>query len=246
MTVGSMILEPTSRGTAPTIASAAFEALKSHGDCRLLIQMADNYIDDADSLGATVEYAFTLTDPFILFGIEPTDPETGYGYIECGRKRGNHLAVSFFKEKSDRKTAQQFLKTKNYFWNGDMFLLGAEEYLQALEEHEPKVFRCCQSAFGASTKDLDFVRVALELFENVPLISIDHAFIDKTKNTVEVPFKANWLDLGSWDSLAKILQKDGSDNTIQGDSVLLNSSNTFIRAESRLVTGIDLNKLAIV
>lgn len=245
-TVGSIILEPTSRGTAPAIALAAFEALKSHGECRLLIQTADHYIDDADSLGATVEYALTLPDPFILFGVEPTGPETGYGYIECGRKRGNHLAVSSFKEKPDRKTAQQFLKTKNYLWNSGMFLLNAEAYLQALEEHEPTVFQYCQSAFEASTKDLDFLRVALEWFENVPPISIDHAVIEKTKNTVVVPFKGDWLDLGSWDSLAKILEKDISDNAIQGDGVLLDSSNTFIRAESRLVTGIGLNNLAIV
>ena len=244
--VGSILLESTARNTAPAIALAAFEAIANHEDPKLLVQTADHYIQDLDAFSDVVMKAFASDAPFVLFGVRPTRPETGYGYIECGNPEGNAFLVSSFKEKPDLNTAQQYLNKGNYLWNSGMFMLDAQSYLEALKHLEPDIFHCCHQAFDQASNDLDFKRVDSDAFSASPSVSIDYALMERIEDLHVFPYQGDWSDVGAWDSVAALASKDVSGNVIQGDGVLLESRNTLLRAESRLVTGIGLENLVLI
>ncbi len=146
-TVDTILLEPSARNTAPAIALAAFEAVQRHENPKLLIQTADHHIENLDVFSETVKTAFHSEAPFILFGVDPSRPETGYGYIELGdmQSDGTHLVRSF-KEKPDVETAMQYVNSGEYLWNSGMFMLDARAYLDALEAFEPEMYAHCQTA----------------------------------------------------------------------------------------------------
>ena len=244
--VGSILLEPVARNTAPAIALAAFEALANHQSPKLLVQTADHYIRDLEAFRRVVREAFESEAPFVLFGVKPTRPETGYGYIECGAADSSTLLVKSFKEKPDFTTAQSYLEAGNYLWNSGMFVLHAEAYLKALQQLEPAIFEACQSAYENASSDLDFKRVDGAAFSDSPSVSIDYAVMERIENLHVLLYQGDWSDVGAWDSVASLAGRDAKGNTIQGDGALLDSQNTFIRAESRLVTGIGLENLMII
>ena len=244
--VGSILLEPVARNTAPAIALAAFEALENHESPKLLVQTADHYIRDLEAFGSVVTEAFESEAPFVLFGVKPTRPETGYGYIECGEVRGNQFLVSSFREKPNVTSAESFLKAGNFLWNSGMFMLDANAYLEALQTFEPEIYEACRQSFDGATSDLDFKRVDEKAFAQSPSISIDYAVMERVQDLRAIPYHGDWSDVGAWDSVAELATKDSSGNAIQGDGVLIESENTFIRSESRLVTGIGLNDLVVV
>jgi len=244
--VGSILLEPIARNTAPAIALAAFEALESHQSPKLLVQTADHYIQDLETFGSVVHKAFESEAPFVLFGVKPTHPETGYGYIECGAAEGSAFLVKSFKEKPDRATAETYLDAGNYLWNSGMFVLDAAAYLEALQKFRPEIFDACQRAYNHASIDLDFKRVDSSAFLESPSISIDYALMERLENLYVLPYQGDWSDVGAWDAVASLANQDTEGNAIQGDGVLLDSHNTFIRAESRLVTGIGLENLVII
>ena len=244
--VGSILLEPVSRNTAPAIALAAFEALANHQSSKLLVQTADHYIQDLKAFGSVVREAFGSEAPFVLFGVKPTRPETGYGYIECGAAESSAFLVKSFKEKPDLTTAETYLDAGNYLWNSGMFMLDAEAYLESLQQFEPAMFEACQRAYQNASSDLDFKRVDKDAFERSPSLSIDYAVMERVKNLHVVPYLGDWSDIGAWDAVAMITNQDEAGNAIQGDGMLLESSDTLIRAESRLVIGIGLKNLAVV
>ena len=244
--VDSIILEPIARNTAPAIALAAFEALEIHDNPKLLVQTADHYIQNLSAFGEAVTYAFESAAPFVLFGVQPTHPETGYGYIECGAAQGSAFLVSSFKEKPDLATAESYLNAGNYLWNSGMFMLDAQTYLEALSEFEPEVYDACQKASLNTSSDLDFKRVDRTAFSASPAISVDYAIMERIRNLQVLPYRGDWSDVGAWDSLTSLATKDTHGNAIQGDGLLLDSKNTFIRAESRLVTGIGLENLVVI
>lgn len=244
--VGSILLEPVARNTAPAIALAAFEALETHKYPKLLVQTADHYIQDLEAFGSMVTEAFESVASFVLFGIKPTRPETGYGYIECGFSEGSTFLVSSFKEKPDLATAESYILAGNYLWNSGMFMLDAETYLEALQQFEPAIFDACKRAYENSSSDLDFKRIDSLAFADSPSLSIDYAVMERLENLHVLPYKGDWSDVGTWDSVASLTDRDTAGNAVQGDGVLLNSQNTFVRAESRLVTGIGLENLIII
>ena len=246
VSIGSILLEPSARNTAPAIALAAFEALALHESPHLLVQTADHYIKDLNAFAEVIDQAFQSTAPFVLFGIKPTHPETGYGYIECGEPQGNKLLVSSFKEKPDLETADAYLKSGNYLWNSGMFLLDAQAYLDALKTFEPSMYEACEKAHQNTSSDLDFKRVDSEAFEKSPSLSIDYAVMERIKNLHVIPYLGDWSDVGAWNAVSSLANQDEAGNAIQGDGVLLESSNTLIRAESRLVTGIGLENLVVI
>ena len=182
----------------------------------------------------------------MLFGVKPTHPETGYGYIECGEARGTEFLVSSFKEKPDFETAKAYLKSGNYLWNSGMFMLDAQAYLDALKTFEPSMYEACKKAYQNASSDLDFKRVDSEAFGKSPSLSIDYAVMERIKNLHVIPYLGDWSDVGAWDAVAGLANQDEAGNAIQGDGVLLESSNTLIRAESRLVTGIGLENLVVI
>jgi mannose-1-phosphate guanylyltransferase/mannose-6-phosphate isomerase len=244
--VGSILLEPVARNTAPAIALAAFEALANHQSPKLLVQTADHYIEDLEAFGVVVREAFESEAPFILFGVKPTRPETGYGYIECGSAESSAFIVKSFKEKPDLTAAESYLNAGNYLWNSGMFMLDTEAYLEALQQFEPAIFEACQRAYQNASSDLDFKRVDSATFSDSPSVSIDYAVMERLENLHVLPYQGDWSDVGAWDSVASLADQDAEGNAIQGDGVLLDSQNTFIRAESRLVTGIGLDNLVVI
>lgn len=244
--VGSILLEPVARNTAPAIALAAIEALKNHESPKLLVQTADHYIQDLQAFGSIVSEAFESEAPFILFGVQPTRPETGYGYIECGTIEGSAFLVKSFKEKPDITTAERYLNAGNYLWNSGMFMLDAKTYLETIREFETAMFDACQRAYENASSDLDFKRIDNVAFSNSPSISIDYAVMERIRNLHVLPYRGDWSDVGAWDSVASLTDQDTEGNAIQGDGVLIDSRNTFIRAESRLVTGIGLDNLVVI
>src|SRR5210317_100482 len=196
--VSSILLEPVARNTAPAIALAAFEALANHESPKLLVQTADHYIRDLEAFGSVVRDAFESEAPFVLFGVKPTRPETGYGYIECGTAESSAFLVKSFKEKPDLTTAQTYLDAGNYLWNSGMFMLDAEAYLEALQQFEPAMFEACQRAYQNASCDLDFKRVEGASFSDSPSISIDHAVMERLENLDVFPYQGDWSDVGAW------------------------------------------------
>ena len=244
--IGSIILEPNPRNTAPAIALAAFEALDKYESPKLFVQTADHYIEDVESYRSTARQAFKCEAPFCLLGIQPTYPETGYGYIKCGDIKDSFFLVSSFEEKPDLAAAESFVEAGTYFWNSGMFMLDAENYLEELNRLEPAVFVACQRAYKNASIDLDFKRVDTLSFSQSPSVSVDHAIMERTQNLYVLPYRGDWSDLGAWNSIASLAEQDTEGNVIQGDGVLIESQDTFVRAESRLVTGIGLKNLAVI
>jgi len=244
--VGSILLEPVARNTAPAIALAAFKALANQQSPNLLVQTADHYIQDLEAFGSVVLEAFDSEAPFVLFGVKPTRPETGYGYIQCGKSQGNEFLVSSFKEKRDLETAEAYLKSGKYLWNSGMFVPGAQAYLDALKTFEPIMYEACEKAYQNASCDLDFKRVDSDAFRKSPSLSIDYAVMERIEDLHVILYQGDWSDVGAWDSVGASAPKDASGNAIQGDGVLLESRNTLIRAESRLVTGIGLENLVVI
>ncbi|QYK14263.1 mannose-1-phosphate guanylyltransferase/mannose-6-phosphate isomerase [Shewanella rhizosphaerae] len=245
-----IILEPAGRNTAPAIALAALQALKNGNDPLLLVLAADHVIKDEESFCSSVEQAlpFAQADKLVTFGIVPTVPETGYGYI----KRGNvqvgsaGFSVAQFVEKPNLETAQEYLSSGEYYWNSGMFLFKASAYLAELKTHRPDIFSACEQAMAATQADLDFIRVNKEAFEACPDDSIDYSVMEKTGQGVVVPMNCGWSDVGSWSALWEVSDKDEYGNACRGDVINLNTRNSYVHATEKLVTTIGLNDVVIV
>lgn len=244
-----IILEPKGRNTAPAIALAALEAVKNEEDPLLLVLSADHLITDRDSFSRTIQEAmhFARQGKMVVFGIVPTHPETGFGYIQMGQSLdGKAFGLAGFVEKPDEKTARNYLETGNYLWNSGMFLFTAGAYLSELEKFRPDIFRACVQSVEGAIKDLDFIRVDKESFESCPADSIDYAVMEKTEAGVVVPLKSGWSDIGSWTALAGAMKKDSQGNVFQGDVIALDTKSSLIMAENRLVAALGIEDLVVV
>ena len=246
VSIGTILLEPCARNTAPAICLAAFEALALHDSPKLLVQTADHHIKDLNVFREVIVQALQSVAPFVLFGVKPTHPETGYGYIECGEPQGKEFLVSSFTEKPGLETAKAYLKSGNFFWNSGMFLLDAQLYVDALKKFEPTMYQACRAAFQKASSDLDFKRVDSDEFKKSPSLSIDHAVMERIENLHVIPYLGDWSDVGAWDAVTTLTNQDEAGNVVQGDGLLLESSNTLIRSESRLVAGIGLENLVVI
>lgn len=247
---GNIILEPVGRNTAPAIALAALEAIKEGNDSLLLVLAADHVIENEIAFIEAVKKAIPLANAgkLVTFGIVPTAPETGYGYIKRGEQTAEKdgYSVAEFVEKPNLLKAQRYVQSGCYYWNSGMFLFSAERYLQELELYRPDIYSSCVACVKNSVRDLDFVRISEEQFIACPDDSIDYAVMEKTKHAVVVPMDAGWSDVGSWSSLWDISTKDENGNALRGDIINIDSSNNYIFAESSLVTTIGVENLVIV
>ena len=167
----------------------------------------------------------------MTFGILPTEPHTGYGYIEASAPLGDAYEVSSFKEKPDFDTAVKYVDNGQYYWNSGMFLFKASIYLEELRAHRSDIYAACESAMANMSSDLDFIRIDGEAFAACPADSIDYAVMEKTQHAVVVPMDAGWNDIGSWSSLWGVTEKDDDGNAVFGDVKLLETTNSFVRAE---------------
>ncbi|MCG7531320.1 mannose-1-phosphate guanylyltransferase/mannose-6-phosphate isomerase [Psychrobium sp. MM17-31] len=245
---GQILLEPVGRNTAPAIALAAFNAVNQGQDPLLLVLAADHVIQNTDAFTQAVEQAATLAaqDKLVTFGITPTHPETGYGYIKAGVMESNSAAVEQFVEKPDLATAQDYLQSGNYFWNSGMFMFKANVFLDELKQHRPDIYSACQSAMNNTSSDLDFIRIDKTAFELCPDDSIDYAVMEKTAQAMVVPMNADWSDIGSWSALWDIEEKDDNGNVCHGDVLNVDSRNSYINAQDKLVATVGLDNVVIV
>lgn len=245
----SILLEPIGRNTAPAIALAALNATRNGQDPVLLVLAADHFIEDQSAFQQAVKEAEKLAkqDKLVTFGIVPTQPETGYGYIQRGSALPEQgYQVARFVEKPDSATAQGYLDSGDYYWNSGMFMFKASVYLQALQEFRPDILDACKHAFEAGSQDLDFVRVDAAAFADCPDDSIDYAVMEKTRDAAVIPLDAGWSDIGSWSALWEIGTKDEQGNVCKGDVLNIGSSNSLVYAESKLVATVGVNNLVVV
>ncbi|MCL1124690.1 mannose-1-phosphate guanylyltransferase/mannose-6-phosphate isomerase [Shewanella surugensis] len=254
-----IILEPTSRNTAPAIALGALHALQlatlhpdknTVKDPLLLVLPADHHIQDPKAFCLSIQKASPLAHEgnIVTFGILPTRAETGYGYIKAGAalKKGLGFNVDGFTEKPELSTAEAYLNSKRYYWNSGIFLVKASVYLEELKHHQADMLTACQQAMNNAQTDLDFIRVKPSAFEACPNNSIDYAIMEKTTKAVVMPIHNTWSDIGNWSTLWEIADKDTAGNSLHGDVINLNSHDTFVHAENKLVTIIGLNDLVVV
>ena len=244
-----IILEPEGRNTAPAIALAALQALNEDPGAKILAMPADHLIVDKDSFLKKVALAEILADQDLLvtFGIKPTYPETGYGYIKTGEllSKGSYR-VDKFVEKPDVNTAQQYLNSADYFWNSGIFLFKAQTYLDELNKLHPEIYTHCKDSYAAMALDNSFIRPQKDEFIKCPDESIDYAVMEKTELAAIVPADIGWSDIGSWKSLWQASPKDQSNNVCHGDVITEQSHNCHIHAGHRLVTTVGTQNLVVV
>ena len=247
-TQASILLEPVGRNTAPAIAVAALHALERGDDPVLLVLAADHYMANVEAFHESIESANRLAESgkLVTFGVVPTQPETGYGYIKRGQPVQEGFDVAEFVEKPDLQTAQTYLESGDYFWNSGMFMFKASRYLEELEAFQPEMFKATKAALEGGEKDLDFVRLNSEAFAACPDDSIDYAVMEKTDQAAVVLLDAGWSDIGSWSALWEIGDKDASNNVCHGDVKTIDSRNCFIQAEDRLVATLGLDNMVVV
>ena len=243
-----IVLEPEGRNTAPAVALAAFLALEEDDDAMLLVMPADHVIKDVEAFQTAVSRgtAAANDNKLVTFGILPTRPETGYGYVKATPDGDRPVAVTSFVEKPDLKTAESYLAGGEHFWNSGMFLFRASAYLSALEEFAPDMYSACRDSIEERGDDSDFVRPDRDAFLACPSDSIDYAVMEKTDAAVMVPLDAGWSDVGSWAALHDVRQQDENGNTIDGDVVIHKCKRSFIQAESRLVTVVGLDDVIVI
>ena len=244
--LGSIILEPVGRNTAPAIALAAL-AEKDH-DPLLLVLAADHVITDVEAFTESVKKAMPLAEQgkLVTFGIVPSEPHTGYGYIKAGKESDCGFFVDAFKEKPNQADAESYLEQGGYYWNSGMFLFKASRYLEELKSFRADIYQACTEAMVDIAPDLDFIRIDSEAFATCPDESIDYAVMEKTADAVVVPMDAGWNDIGSWSSLWDVSEKDGEGNTVSGDVILQDTANSYIRADDKLIATLGVHDLVVV
>lgn len=250
-----IFLEPVGRNTAPAIAIAALQALEDHQDALLLVLPADHVVLETRSFVDAVRGAegIARTGKLVTFGVAPTRPETGFGYIKAGENIGasanigtSAYVIEKFIEKPNYETALQYCSDGGYFWNSGVFLFLASSYLRELELHAPDMLRICKQAFVNKRKDLTFYQLDKEIFSTCPSDSVDYAIMEKTSDAAVVPIMDTWYDVGSWKALSEVQKSDDNGNVLLGDVVIENVTNSYIRSHDRLVAAIGVKDHVIV
>jgi len=246
----TFLLEPCGRNTAPAIALAALRVAQAHGpEAKLLVLPADHLIADCAAFASAVAAAGDLADQdyLVTFGIQPTAPETGFGYIEAGQKLGAGRAALRFVEKPDAAKAAEYLAAGNYYWNSGMFCFRAGVLLSVMAFACPDLLKAAQACWSATVQgNPDMVELESASFSAQPDISIDYAVMEKAKNVAVVPCDLGWSDIGSWNALCDMVAPDQDGNRSLGDNVLIDTKNTFVQSEHHLVAAVGVKDLIIV
>jgi len=245
-----IVLEPVGRNTAPAVAIAALAALAgSAGESAMLLVMpADHRLIDTAAFQAAVKVGVASANDghLVTFGVVPTAPEVGYGYIRRGSGRGPAFPIAEFVEKPDASRAVQYVTSGDYLWNSGMFLFSARRYLDELATFNPAMLTACEAAFREAHRDLDFVRLGVESFGACPSDSIDYAVMEKTRSAVVVPLDAGWSDVGSWSALHDSLPADTRGNVVRGDVVTEDTSGCYLYSSDRLIATVGLSDTVVV
>lgn len=247
------LLEPMGRNTAPAVTLAALHVVDKHGpDALLLVLAADHLIQDSVGFRQAVQHAAELAtgNHLVTFGIVPTAPDTGFGYIETGEALGPGRSVCRFVEKPEREKAQEYLDAGNFLWNSGMFCFKAGTLLDAVSVHAPAVdraTRACWSAMsGRNGSGTGMLEIPAESFAEVPDISIDFAVMEHADNVAVIPATIGWSDIGSWRAISELLPPDRDNNRSNGNAMFVDSTNTFVQTEDRLVALVGVDNLLII
>ena len=251
-----LLLEPTGRNTAPALTVAAHAALAKGDDPVLVVMPADQVIQDMAAFHIAVREAVILAGQgkLVTFGIVPTAPETGYGYIKRGAALGKDAyCVDRFVEKPARAVAEEYLARGDYYWNGGIFVVRASVWLTKIEQFRPDIATACELAYAQRNEDNDFLRPGKAEFEGCPADSIDYAVMERlagvdhnTGEVVVVPLDAQWSDLGAWNALWDISPKDANNNVLLGDVVAINTKDTLVLSDRRLIACVGIENAVVV
>jgi len=247
----AIVLEPVGRNTAPAAAIAALLAAEEDENALVLLLPSDHIITDQTAFLSAIQSATAAAQEgyLVTFGIPASTPETGYGYIERGKEIGTApdcYQVAQFVEKPDAETAAKYVAAGTYAWNSGMFLFSAESFLAEMETHAPDVLTLCRASLESQQADMDFIRLGEEAFSKIDGISIDYAVMEKTDKAAVVPAAIGWSDVGSWDALWDVSDKDGGGNVLKGDVVTENVANSYIRTEKQWVAAAGLEDIIVV
>lgn len=245
----TIVLEPCARNTAPAVAAAACLISERSPQALMLVMPADHVIPDPIAFCAAVEGAQALAraGAVVLFGINPTGPNTGYGYIHVGAEIGPSVrAVMAFKEKPDLQTAEEFLRCGEYKWNSGIFLFPAHLVLRELDEFEPELMRRVRRAVAAGGRDLDFFRLDDETFRDCPAMSFDNALVERTRSALVAEGSFGWSDVGAWSSLWALSADDPGSNVEVGDVVSVDARGCYLRSEGPVLAALGIQDLIVV
>ena len=236
-----ILLEPVGRNTAPAIALATrfcLDELGADEDEVLFVTPADHIIRQNELFIQAVRQAEKMAkqENIVTFGIKPDKPEIGYGYIEVGEPCGVGFTVKSFKEKPNQQVAMEYVAAGRYYWNSGMFAVTTRQIMGELRSHQPGIYELAANSYADT----------LAQFENMPSISIDYAVAEKSDKVVTIPLLAYWNDIGSWDAIYDVLDKDQDGNAVKGDCIPIDCTNTLMLGRSRLIAGIDLEDLLVV
>ena len=242
----AVLLEPVGRNTAPALTLAALQALEDGSDPVLVVTSADQTVTDTAAFIQALRGAVAMAaDGAIgVLGITPDRPETGYGYI-----RADGAKVAQFVEKPDAVTAEKYVASGAYYWNAGMFVLKASVWMAALERFRPDIATACRAAWAVRSSDTVFVRPGKVEFSTVPSESVDYAVMEKCPGVLDIrmqPLAAGWNDLGAWDAVWQVAEKDADGNASVGDAIVTDSRNTLVHATSRLVGVVGLDDVVVV
>ena len=248
----SIILEPSSKNTAPAIAIAALFAIKEDKNIILLILYSDHDIKNIVKFRETIERGINDIDQnkLVIFGVKPTRPETGYGYIETSGTFSSlelgSTPVKKFIEKPNLQKAKKLWNKDNYLWNSGIFLSQGKTLIDEFKEFEPALLDSCKLALEKSSKDLDFLRIDENYFNNCPSLSIDNAVMERTKKASVLHLNSGWNDVGNWPAIWDTESKDKKGNTIIGDVYINKVSNSYLNSKNKLLVGLGLDNLIVV
>ncbi len=241
----SYILEEVGRNTAPAILMAALNVAE---DDILVIMPADHWIDDSSAFNKIIHTASKIAsseDCWVTFGIKPTEPQTGYGYIKANGE-GKKRTVTGFTEKPDFKTAELYLAEGNYYWNSGIFVVKASKCIRSFKQHQPELYEAALNCWENRDIIADEITLRKAYLEKIPSISVDYAILEKEANIAMVPFEGHWSDVGSWDSLSKLIEADKSQGNSSDNAVQIDTKNTFIHSSARTIAAVGVEDLIIV
>ncbi len=246
----TILLEPMAKNTAPAIAAACCAAMKQDKNAVVVVLPSDHVIADVEVFQNAVKAAVVNAEKgyLVTFGIVPTFPATGYGYVKAaGSECDGAYMLEKFVEKPCLEKAQEYLASGEYAWNSGMFVFKAESFLEELKVHNPEMARLSIEAFDKAVVDTDFIRLNKDSFSQITGDSIDYAVMEKTSKGRVVKLNAGWDDVGSWSALYDISQKDENQNVIKGDDIItIDTTSTYIRGGKRTIATIGLDDVVIV
>ena len=245
-----ILLEPMAKNTAPAIAAACCAAMKQDKDAVVVVLPSDHVIADVKAFQNAVKVAALNAEKgaLVTFGIVPTFPATGYGYVKAaGAETDGAFTLERFVEKPCLEKAQEYLASGEYAWNSGMFVFKASSFLEELKTHNPEMAALSIEAFEKASVETDFIRLDKDSFGKIKGDSIDYAVMEKTTKGKVVKLNAGWDDVGSWSALYDISKKDGNMNVIKGDDVIvLDTTSSYIRGGKRTIATIGLDDVVIV